>query len=377
MGGPYAELIRRHQARLFAFLRAGTSSEQAAAHLFAETFRLMAQMRVDLDPEVDHDVMVYRHALRVHGRFDVPAPDPRCELSRAFDAINDAEDRLAFVLLETSGIGIAGAAEALRKPEPRLKEALAQALVTMTGDTLEPAAEGAVTHVMVAMAAFGWLESDERAVVEADPTAAPRRAAMDRVLARVRELLPPCDPPEALVARAEAAVETGLREAPEAWATPSPRRTGRFAAIAIAGVVLLGGGGFAALQLRGMDEAATVVEEAESEMATEPAPAPPRTESLEPPPAIEVAAQGPPARTDPRLARATAHARKHRCKKAAKLFAKLVEDSPATLGTAAVALAPCRGWLQKQRGDTKLTHLARLLGLPPAVAGQGHTKRRR
>src|SRR5687768_8158918 len=34
MGGPYAELIRRHQARLFAFVKACTSSEQAAASLF-------------------------------------------------------------------------------------------------------------------------------------------------------------------------------------------------------------------------------------------------------------------------------------------------------------------------------------------------------
>jgi hypothetical protein len=55
--------------------------------------------------------------------------------------------------------------------------------------------------------------------------------------------------------------------------------------------------------------------------------------------------------------KAIAHARHHRCKKAAHLFAKVVGEAPAHAAAAKTALAPCRGWLKKHRRDPKLAAL--------------------
>ncbi len=358
MGGPFAELIDRHGARLFAFLKAGTSSEAAAASLFAETFRLLAKERVDLDPEADREVMLYRYALRVKNRLDVPAPDPRGALSRMFESV-PAEDRVAFALLEASGLTIDRAANALRRPEPRLKEALAQALVRMTraaDPQLVPARDDATSDEMVAMAVFGWLTPEDRKVVEADRSAGPRRAAMKQVLAVVRELLSPCDPPRALLSRLDAAVQKSLQSAPEFVPAPPRRSSMRGVALALGALAVLAASGFGYLALRGdleQEEAPAVVEES----TPEPPPAlAPASDSVEPPPAVEVAAQGP-AAVDPRLEKATMHARKHRCKKAAHLLAKVVAEAPTNASAAKDAMAPCRGWLRKHRRDPKLAPL--------------------
>lgn len=359
MGGPYAELIRRHQTRLFTFLRSGTSSERAAAQLFAETFRLMAADRVDSDVDVDPDTMVYRYALRVQKRFEVPPPDPTSAFMRMFEGIA-AEDRIAFALLICSELRLANAANALRRPEPILSRALACALVTMTRlDTV--AADGAIDHMLVAMDAFGWVTPEERALVAADPTAAPRRAALAHTLAQIREQLPPCEPPEGLLPHTDALVEKALRAAAEEVVPRPRRRTGRMIAIAMGAMVLLGAGGVAALKLRSA-EPAPPIEEPAAEVAVEAAPEPAPSLEPAPPPAIEVAAQGPAAPSDPRIDKATALARKHQCKKAAKLFAKIVDASPPSLAAVTTGLAPCRGWLQKPRGDKQITALAQRLG---------------
>jgi hypothetical protein len=358
MGGPYAELIRKHQTRLFAFLRSGTSSEHAAAQLFAETFRLMAENGVDRDPDVDPDTMVYRYALRAQKRFDVPPPDAASPLMRMCDVLAP-EDRGALALLITSELRLAEVANALRRPEPMLTDALARALVTMT--RLEPAAEGAIGHTMVAMDAFGWLTPDDRATITADPTAAPRRAALDHTLGQIRELLPPCEPPDGLLAHTDAMVEKALRASAAEVVTRPRRRTGRMIAIAMGAMVVLGAGGFAAMKLR-TTEPAPAVAQTEAEVAVEAAPVPAPSLAPAPPPAIEVAAQGPAAPTDPRIDKATVLARKQQCKKAAKLFAKIVDASPPSMAAATTGLEPCRGWLKKPRSDKQVNALARRLG---------------
>jgi hypothetical protein len=369
MGGSFAELISTHGARLFAFWRATTPDEPIAAWFVRETFRLMAEVRVDLDPDVDPDVMVYRFALRVRGRFDVPAPAPDDALARMFHGV-EPDDALAFVLLEAGRLGIEGTANALRRPQARLQDALATALATMTrvaGEPLEATAEDAVDDAMVAKAALRWLDTDDRAVVDRDPTAAPRKAAMECVLADLRALLEPCDPPAGMLAEVEAAVETCLQKE-AALAPTKPRRRGHVAAIAIGAAALLVAGAFAAVQLRGD---ATVDADAElqaSEAESDVEDAPERAPTLEPPapaPEVEVAAQGPSSPADPRLDQASALARKHRCKQAVKLLMSVVDDSPSSTDVAVRSAEPCRGWLKKLRTDATVIRFKRLLAARP------------